>query len=278
MNVFFAAFILAAHAAGATSDPVAKVTNVAGSVTVGERHAAVNDNLFDGETVTTGSDSSLKMIFKDDSVVDVGAGSKFKITHFESSENWRQGTFSLLYGKIRALVTKSLGNKSSFKVNTSTALMGVRGTELVVESGKGTKLTVISGEVGVSSHDHPEVMVKSGESIGIAGPGQIGAPRALTPGELSAVAKSSRIRDSTFDRTVTMKGDGHAQNKPSSASPLSAALEHTKAHAAASMKSAPASVVKAEGAGVFGISDQFSDPPTSILPGSIRTIDIHLSH
>src|SRR5690606_5618119 len=46
----------------------------------------------------------------------------------------RKATMELEYGKVRALVKKSIGPNGHFRIRTKSATMGVRGTEFVVLS------------------------------------------------------------------------------------------------------------------------------------------------
>jgi hypothetical protein len=82
------------------------------------------------DVIKTGENSSAKILFTDETIMDLGANSALHISNYalKNVEN-RTGTFSLLYGKLRGLVTKKVGEKGDFQVKTPSAVMGVRGTE-----------------------------------------------------------------------------------------------------------------------------------------------------
>ncbi len=108
--------------------------------------------VFVGDKIITNENSYVKIFLIDDSVLTIGANSKFVVTKFVVSERSRISIFNLIEGKIKAVISKFLrkGAENRVLVNTPTAVAGVRGTEFIVETnGKVTEVGVLDGEVEV---------------------------------------------------------------------------------------------------------------------------------
>lgn len=89
-----------------------------------------------GDSIATGGESSIGIVFKDDSVVSLGPNSKMEVRdfHFDpAADNLSfiakvfKGTFSYLSGKITKLAPQKV------KIETPDATLGIRGTKLIVE-------------------------------------------------------------------------------------------------------------------------------------------------
>ncbi|MBI3556877.1 MAG: FecR domain-containing protein [Deltaproteobacteria bacterium] len=136
------------------------------------RDAHPNDGIVQTDLVTTGADGSTKILFSDQTILDLGPSSSLKITEYalRQLEN-RTAVFNLLYGKLRALVNRKVGENGSVEVRTHDAAMGVRGTEFVINvpptgQDSQTRVMVISGEVRVSPPGGgPSVIVGPGKFI-----------------------------------------------------------------------------------------------------------------
>src|SRR5262245_19727908 len=104
------ALLFTPYSAHAAPQPAGTLASLSGTVNVlraGQtRPGAVNDPLFAGDLVTTGEVGAAKMIFADDSVLDLGPKSSFKVDSFQAKGSGdRAAIFSVLYGRLRALVT-----------------------------------------------------------------------------------------------------------------------------------------------------------------------------
>lgn len=118
------------------------------------RELGPNDPIAPGDLVHTSDDTYLKIYYKDDSIMDIGPNSTFKVTRFQVGPNVRNIAFQLLGGKLRTLVTRSLEPGNSFRVMTPISSMGVHGTEWVTHSylqnnQYRTDVTVLEGKVVV---------------------------------------------------------------------------------------------------------------------------------
>ncbi|HVN86169.1 MAG TPA: FecR family protein [Candidatus Binatia bacterium] len=136
--------------------------------------ATVGSALFEGDRVRTRQSSRAKLIFQDDSVVDVGPGSELQVGTqvFDDSARRYKGVLSLIGGKIRAVVSdyyKAPGAR--YEVETPTAVSGVRGTEFIVQYDSTSEYTDI---VGIED----EVFVEG--TLGVVGGGVKLRPRTAT--------------------------------------------------------------------------------------------------
>lgn len=126
------------------------------------RVGAANQIVQEGDTLTTGENSFVRLQMIDDTVISLGANSKLKFDKmsFKSKEE-RQCLFDLVTGKIRAnIVNKSKNN--DIMVKTPTAALGVRGTIFLTTVNTNspgelaTQFAVIEGKVRVENKVNDE--------------------------------------------------------------------------------------------------------------------------
>ena len=88
------------------------------------------------DVVHTGADSSAGITFTDNSLVSLGPNSVFTIEKYSFDSTTHAGEFegSLKKGKLAAVSGKMVKQSpESMKIRTPSAVMGVRGTEFVVQ-------------------------------------------------------------------------------------------------------------------------------------------------
>src|SRR3954463_12729433 len=120
-RLLFAVFALAlpTAAASAAVPPAGNVVSVMGQVP-GRRPAAldlpakVGSPVFTGDTVITGPDSAAKVMTIDQSILDLGPSTAFRIEQFEQGVDDRQATTAVDFGQVRASVNRRLGKKGKF--------------------------------------------------------------------------------------------------------------------------------------------------------------------
>jgi hypothetical protein len=98
--------------------------------------AAVGTALKTQDVVVTGSDGSAGITFTDNSLVSVGPNSVFAIDKYRFDTTTHAGEFegSLRQGRLAAVSGKMVKQSpDSMKIRTPSAIMGVRGTEFVVQ-------------------------------------------------------------------------------------------------------------------------------------------------
>ena len=94
--------------------------------------AAIQPN----DVIVTGADGSAGVTFIDNSLVSVGPNSVFAIDEYSFDTTTHQGEFqgNLRQGRLAAISGKMVKQSpESMKIRTPSAIMGVRGTEFVVE-------------------------------------------------------------------------------------------------------------------------------------------------
>lgn len=144
MNLFLLSLVFLVFSPTISADEQAgEVVSVSNRVLVrnasqpegGVRVLKVGNSVFRGDVINTSSNSSLKLLMKDQSIVDLGASTLFKVDEFKLNQvSDRDVKLSMMYGKVRASINKKVGKNGKFKIRTRSATMGVRGTELVILS------------------------------------------------------------------------------------------------------------------------------------------------
>ena len=88
------------------------------------------------DVITTGADGSAGITFTDNSLVSVGPNSVFAIDKYSFDSTTHAGEFegNLRKGRLAAISGKMVKQSpESMKIRTPSAIMGVRGTEFVVQ-------------------------------------------------------------------------------------------------------------------------------------------------
>jgi hypothetical protein len=107
------------------------------------RRAAVEGGgLRMGEQIITGADSSAALTLRDGTVVSIGPNSAVELSQYRFDSTTEDGSImlSLLKGSLRVvtgLITHGKSDKkpAKVKVTTPTAVIGVRGTDVVIQAG-----------------------------------------------------------------------------------------------------------------------------------------------
>ena len=126
--------------ADAQQDSAGFVKAVAGDVYITSSQATVkavtNMRLIQGDSIQTGPNSSVGLIFEDDTVVALGPNSEISIENFLFNPAQKQlsfvtklirGTFSFISGQIAKLAPEKV------VLQTPDATLGVRGTKFLVK-------------------------------------------------------------------------------------------------------------------------------------------------
>jgi hypothetical protein len=93
----------------------------------------------EGDVVITGPDGSAGITFKDDSLLSIGPDSVLAIDRFAFDSTTYAGAFetSLRQGTMAAVSGKiAKGSPDAMRVRTQATILGVRGTEFLVRSGR----------------------------------------------------------------------------------------------------------------------------------------------
>lgn len=133
-------FVVGSVSSMANVDQAGFVKSVSGEVFITTSEMTVkaypNMKIAQGDSISTGENSNIGLIFNDDTVVSVGPKSEIIIEKFLFNPVDRElsfvarmvrGTFSFITGQIAKLAPKKV------KLETPDATLGVRGTKLLVK-------------------------------------------------------------------------------------------------------------------------------------------------
>jgi hypothetical protein len=137
--------LLALHGLVWANDPVGTIKSSKGPVNIeragGKIPAVVGGPVFVSDKVRSGADASFGITLKDNTLLSAGPNSLIVISKFAydtttnvggMSIGVRKGTLAVATGKIAKATPESVD------FHTPTSVLGVRGTEFVVEVGEGS--------------------------------------------------------------------------------------------------------------------------------------------
>jgi len=117
--------------------------------------AAVGAGIALEEQEMTGPSSAAKMLFGEGAVISLGQKTTFKVTREAVAEAAGESASNveLLLGKARVFVSRFWGGRPEVRVNTPTAVVGIKGSEVGIEVKEDgtTVVTVISGSAWVQA-------------------------------------------------------------------------------------------------------------------------------
>jgi len=111
-----------------------------------------------GERIQTGKDTQAEVSLRGgEEVIQLRSGSLFTVNDLSE----KQTKLSMPIGKAKFKVDPKRKLKRGFQVRTTTAIIGVRGTEFVMGAGEGqTSMLTLSGAVEMASVEAPAVKVR----------------------------------------------------------------------------------------------------------------------
>ena len=141
-RLVLAASMLGTATCAWSADGVATVKSVQGKAHI-ERAGqdvpvTVGASLLQSDTVVTGANGAAGLTFADNTLISLGPNSRFAIDRFRFDRTTSGGEFQSTLSKGRMAVVSGKIAKSqvdAMKVRTPTSLLGVRGTEFVVDAG-----------------------------------------------------------------------------------------------------------------------------------------------
>ena len=126
------------------ADPIGKIKTLNGGATITrEGHpspATVGTNVFQADTVTTAADGKVGMTFIDNSMMSLGPNSTLSLDKFRFDSTTYEGEFgsSLKRGTLAAVSGRiAKQTPEAMRIQTPSAILGVRGTEFFVKVGDG---------------------------------------------------------------------------------------------------------------------------------------------
>ena len=149
------------------------------SKTAGARPASLRQDVFPGDVIKTGPNSTTKVLFDDNTILNVTEGSEIAINEYVSdpAAKQRRTVFNMLSGQVKAVVPGFYAaTNSRFEIRTPTAVAAAaHETEYVVwtfvQNGQAsTGIAVVTGSVTVTSHTGETVTVSAGEFTTVSSP------------------------------------------------------------------------------------------------------------
>ena len=131
-------------AAQEPAQPVGRVKTVSGAATVSTQSqvvvAAVGTPVFQGSVIQTEKNASLGLTFKDSTVLSLGPDTRVQVDDYLYDPNQGQYKFGAQLGKgtlnyLSGAIAKA--RPQAVSVKTPSAVIGVRGTHLVVQAEEG---------------------------------------------------------------------------------------------------------------------------------------------
>lgn len=139
------------------------------------RPVTKGSNISSGDTVVTGDGGRAQLRFTDGGMVSLQPGSEFKVDNYQytgKEDGEEKGFFSLIKGGLRT-ITGLVGrtNKNAYKVTTSVATIGIRGTEFTIAYTGSNGIAVSTGEGMIEVCNNAGcAIVPAGSSATVTGP------------------------------------------------------------------------------------------------------------
>lgn len=190
----------------ASAQGIGNVVSFVGQVRINRGHAvlpvSVGMALMKDDTVTTGHDGRVRILFVDDSVVNIGSDSSIDMARYTATPSKRDVLLSAVKGKIRFYISRVTNAFNTYDVHTVTAVIGIRGTDFIVDaSGDTTGLYVIGGIVGYGNVNQPP-----SAAIEVT-QGTVSFVRGDKPPTMPTAYSGKRIQELIEDTTVPFNDD-----------------------------------------------------------------------
>ncbi len=154
-----------------SQDWAGKVTEVEGQVKIvrsgGETAVKTGTVVMPGDAIVTGANSRVRIWFRDESVITLAPGSRFRVDSLEYQPGTkRRSAFTLVSGKARAMISGWFSNtpEQDYQIKALSTVAGVRGTEIIIEvhgsgNSAGALFAGVSGTVTLWNADNPDKKV-----------------------------------------------------------------------------------------------------------------------
>lgn len=204
----------------------AKVTMLRGivfAVTDGKKVTLKQDQWVNvGDQISTENKSFVKLLFTDKSTMNLGPNSEIEVKNFS---NTQAGLINVLKGTIRAQVTKDIlakNNQSKLFLQTKTAAMGIRGTDLsitYIPSQERTSLITYEGNVAMVRLDPSQPTPYNNLEAAVSSPNSVAVKAGQFSGtskdqeRVSIPVKISPTQLASLKSNSDLKTNGHEVNK-----------------------------------------------------------------
>ncbi len=165
----------------------AQVAYVSGSVelleTSGHRRTLKSgEHIYTGQSVVTGSDGYIQLIFPDKKFTRIEPDSQLTITYlFKLLDGAVKAELYLEQGRLVHNVKKKLKKSDSFNTRTAVSITGIRGTEfrMKMEDDSTNVVETLRGLVQLKNSDSQQVLLKKGEGSRVKQGESIAPPKPL---------------------------------------------------------------------------------------------------
>lgn len=150
------------------------------------------------EQESTGEASAAKMTFGEGAVISIGQKTSFKVTRqaVDEATGASVSAIDVALGKVRVFVSRFWSGRPEVRVNTPTAVVGIKGSEIVVEvlADGTTRVTTISGSATVDRPGAPggrrEIGPAQQLQVARGGTG-LDAPKGVTADDIAALRRDT---------------------------------------------------------------------------------------
>lgn len=209
-RVFTTAFVavlglgLSASAATIEAEPgrVAVKLVTGQSVVLGESDT-LPYRVSDGTRVETASESRARILLDDESEINLASGTELLIDA-PTGERRGSAAFELLGGTLRALVKKRPEGMERWRMKVNNAVMGVRGTEFLVEANRDhARLCAFDGVVDIelAGEGAGRRTLRGGQGVLVSSEGKISPPVTMEPKILDYWRQQTLVDRSDSPRT-----------------------------------------------------------------------------
>ncbi len=214
--------------AGLALANTATITSATGTVqaqtgTAPVRVLRVGDLVRQGDTIITGSGSSVVMRFEDGQVNALTANSRMTITAYQYNPQTQSGNvlLSLIDGGMRA-ITGLIGNRTPNNVayRAATATIGIRGTDItIVVAGNTIVVTVLAGSISYTAPNGQRVTVGTNEAVASQGQGSPAVAAAAAIIASLPAAVGAEVTNTTQAMVALTQAINQAQQTPPGQTP-----------------------------------------------------------
>ena len=163
------------------SDPAGQLVAFSGEVWISSGHqnpwrkVTGKEVLYPGYSVRTGRLSAASLRMEDESLMRLSQNAEFKVEEVQLSSFWRRAT-ALVSGVNRSLrssyrlISGKLWGRNNNRsldaqIITTTATIGIRGTEYMIEASENASTVSIQEGVVVAENERGQAIIRSGEQV-----------------------------------------------------------------------------------------------------------------
>jgi len=163
--------------------------------------AAIGMQVFEGDRFTTGKSARLRIAFVDGSLMQLGQEAEAVVRRYRSGDTV-DALLELVGGRSRFIIEKLRQGGSSYQIETRTALIGVRGTDILAQvESQADHVALVDGHIELTrSGADAAIAVGNGEYVAL------GASWPVAPAAIPESWLNDFIADVGPSRSKSRKG------------------------------------------------------------------------